>query len=70
MIKFLTLLLSLLDRLFTERGNAKLRQQGRQEAIKEMNDEIDRQIKLGAAAAAPDPVRDQRLRARFDAAAG
>jgi len=70
-IKFLTLLLSLLDRLFTERGNAKLRQQGRQEAIKEMNDEIDRQIELGAAAAAaPDPVRDQRLRARFDDAAG
>lgn len=70
MIKFLTLLLSLLDRLFTERGNAKLRQQGRQEAIKEMNDEIDRQIELGAAAVAtPDPVRDQRLRARFDDAA-
>jgi len=68
-IKLLTLLLSLLDRVFTEWGNAKLRQQGRQEAVKEMNDEIDRQIEMGAAAAAPDPVRDQRLRARFDAAA-
>lgn len=68
MIKLLTLLLSLLDRVFAEWGNAKLRTQGRQEAFKEMNDVINRQIELGAGAAAPDPVRDQRLRARFDAA--
>lgn len=70
MIKLLTLLLSLLDRIFTAWENAKLRAQGRQQALKEMDDEVSRQIELGAAAAAtPDPVRDQRLRARFDDAA-
>jgi hypothetical protein len=36
-------------------------------AIKEANDEINRQIELGAAAiSAPDPERDERLRDRFD----
>ena len=67
MIKFLTLLLSLLDRLFTHRRDVKLQTQGRQEAIKEIEDVVERQIELGeAAVAVPDPVRDERLRNRFD----
>jgi len=66
-IKLLTLLLSLLDRLFTHRRDVKLQTQGRQEAVKEMDDVIKHQIELGeAAVAVPDPVRDERLRNRFD----
>jgi hypothetical protein len=66
-IKLVTLLLSLLDRLFTHRRDVKLQTQGRQEAVKEMDDVIKHQIELGeAAVAVPDPVRDERLRDRFD----
>jgi hypothetical protein len=64
-------LLSLLDRLWAAWSDNKLRQQGRQEAIKEMNDVINRQIELGEAAVnIPDLERDKRLRSRFDDAAG
>ena len=67
MIKLLSSLLSLLDRLWAAWSETKLRQQGRQEAIKEANDEINRQIELGeAAVSVPDPERDERLRNRFD----
>jgi len=67
MIKLLSSLLSLLDRLWAAWSENKLRQQGRQEAIKEANDEINRQIELGeAAVAVPDLERDERLRNRFD----
>ena len=67
MIKLLSSLLSLLDRLWAAWSENKLRQQGRQEAIKEANDAINRQIELGEAAVAiPDPERDERLRNRFD----
>jgi hypothetical protein len=66
-MKFLTLLLSLFDRLWTAWSESKLRQQGRAETIKEMNDAINRQIELGEAAISiPDPDRDERLRDRFD----
>jgi len=66
-MKFLTLLLSLLDRLWTAWNESKLRQQGRAETIKEMNNAINRQIELGEAAiSVPDPERDERLRDRFD----
>jgi hypothetical protein len=66
-IKLVTLLLSLLDRLFTHRRDVKLQTQGRQEAVKEMDDVIKHQIELGeAAVAVPDPVRNERLRDRFD----
>jgi F0F1-type ATP synthase membrane subunit b/b' len=69
MIKLLSSLLSLLDRLWAAWSENKLRQQGRQEAIKEANDEINRQIELGEAAiATPDRERDERLRNRFDRA--
>lgn len=67
MIKFLTLLMSLVERFFSTQEAAKLRQEGRQETIKEMNDAINRQVELGeAAVATPDPERDERLRSRFD----
>ena len=67
MIKLLSSLLSLLDRLWAAWSENKLRQQGRQMAIKEANDEINRQIELGEAAVnIPDPERDERLRDRFD----
>jgi hypothetical protein len=66
-MKFLTLLLSLFDRLWTAWSESKLRQQGRAETIKEMNDAINRQIELGEAAInVPDPERTERLRDRFD----
>jgi hypothetical protein len=67
MIKLLSSLLSLLDRLWGAWSDNKLRQQGRQQAIKEANDEINRQIELGEAAIIiPDPERTERLRDRFD----
>lgn len=67
MIKLLSSLLSLLDRLWAAWNDNKLRQQGRQEAIKEANDEVNRQIELAeAVVAVPDPERDERLRNRFD----
>lgn len=67
MIKLLSSLLSLLDRLWAAWHDNKLRQQGRQEAIEEANDEVNRQVELAeAAVAVPDPERDERLRNRFD----
>ena len=67
MIKLLSSLLSLLGRLWAAWSENKLRQQGRQMAIKEANDVINRQIELGEAAiSVPDPERDERLRDRFD----
>ena len=70
MIKLLTTLLGLLDKLFTAWNETRWKQQGRQEATKEAADEVQRQVELAEqVAAAPDPSYDQRLRSRFDAAA-
>ena len=67
MIRLLTSLFGFLDKLFGLFRDGKLREQGRQQTIKEANDEINRQVELGEAAlAVPDPVRDERLRNRFD----
>jgi len=67
MIKFLTALLALLDKVFAFFDQQHWKQQGRQETIKEMNDAINRQIELGEAAVnTPDFERDERLRNRFD----
>jgi len=66
-MKFLTLLLGVLDKLLGAWAEHRWKRQGRQEAIKEANDAINRQIELGEAAiAVPDPERDERLRNRFD----
>ena len=70
MIRLLSSLLSLLDRLWAAWSDNKLRQQGRQEAAKEAADELQRQIDLAEhVAITPDLERDERLRARFDDAA-
>lgn len=66
MIKFLTALLAAINSVFALLDQRHWKQQGRQETIKEMNNAINDQINLGEAAAAPDPVRDERLRSRFD----
>ena len=66
-MKFLTLLLGILDKLLGAWAESRWKQQGRQETIKEANDVINRQIELGEAAiSVPDPERDERLRNRFD----
>lgn len=70
MIKFLTALFSLLNGLFTEWRDHSLRGQGRQDAVKEAADEVQRQIELAEhAATAIDVARAERLRSRFDSAA-
>lgn len=67
MIKLLTTLLSVINKLLGAWREQSWKRQGGQEAAKEMNDAINRQIELGEAAiAVPDPERDERLRNRFD----
>lgn len=67
MIKFLSSLLALIERVFAHFDQEFWKRQGRQETIKEVNDAINRQIELGEAAiTTPDPERDERLRNRFD----
>jgi hypothetical protein len=69
-MKFLTLLLSLLERFFTALDQKKLRDEGRQQTIKEMNDALNEAFEAAeVAVSTPDPERDERLRSRFDAAA-
>ena len=66
-MKFLTLLLGVLDKLLGAWAEHRWKRQGRQETIKEMNEAINEQIALGEAAIViPDPERDERLRNRFD----
>lgn len=69
MIKLLSSFLSLFDHLWSAWRDGQLRQQGRQEAVKEAEDELQRQVDLAEyAIVTPDPDRDQRLRHRFDTA--
>jgi hypothetical protein len=66
-MKFLSSLLALIERVFAHFDQERWKQQGRQKAIKEASDVVERQIELGeAAVAVPDPTRDERLRNRFD----
>jgi cytochrome c biogenesis protein ResB len=70
-IKFLSSLLSLLDRLWAAWDQSKWQQQGRQQAQKEAADEVQRQLDLAEAAARLDDLeRNKRLRNRFDDATG
>ena len=70
MIKLLSSLLSILDRLWAAWNANKLRQEGRQKAMQEAQDEVQRQVELAEhVAVAVDPEHDKRLRSRFDAAA-
>jgi predicted component of type VI protein secretion system len=67
MFKFLATLMALIERVFAHFDQQHWKQQGRQEATKEMEDVVNRQVELGeAAVAVPDPERDERLRSRFD----
>ena len=69
MIRFLSSLLALIERVFAYFDHERWKQQGRQEAIEEANDVVQNQIDLGeAAVAVPDAARDERLRGRFDRA--
>ncbi len=71
MIKFLTALLAVIEKVFSFLDQQHWKRQGRQETIKEANDAINRQIELGeAAVSVPDPERDERLRNRFDRSRG
>lgn len=66
-MKFLTLLLGVLNKLLGAWAEHRWKRQGRQETVKEMNEAINEQIALGEAAIImPDPERDERLRNRFD----
>lgn len=69
MLKFLALLLDVINQVFGDRNGHRWKQQGRQEAIKEADDEVQRQVDLAEhVAVAADTEHDQRLRSRFDAA--
>ena len=66
-MKFLTLLLGVLNKLLGAWAEHRWKRQGRQETIKEMNEAINEQIALGEAAIViPNPERTERLRDRFD----
>lgn len=66
-MKFFTLLLSLLDRMWSAWENHKLRQEGREEVLEEVKDAVEGNVELAEAAiTVPDPERDERLRSRFD----
>jgi hypothetical protein len=66
-MKFLMLLLGVLDKLLGAWAEHRWKRQGRQETIKEINEAINEQIALGEAAIiTPDLERTERLRDRFD----
>jgi hypothetical protein len=66
-MKLLMALLGVLNKLLGLWTEHRWKRQGRQETIKEMNEAINEQIALGEAAVViPDPIRDERLRDRFD----
>lgn len=66
-MKFLTLLLGVLNKLLGAWAEHRWKRQGRQETIKDINEAINEQIALGEAAIViPDPERTERLRNRFD----
>lgn len=70
MLAFLTTLFRVISEWLKGRNQDKLIEAGRQEAIKEANDEVKEMVaKAEDAAVAVDPAFDQRLRSRFDAAA-
>ncbi|MFN3706513.1 MAG: hypothetical protein ACK4WM_11040 [Thermoflexales bacterium] len=67
MMRLLTFLLSLLDRLFRIWEEARLRQEGRERLQKEMDRASQQAVeKAERAVSVPDPERDERLRSRFD----
>jgi hypothetical protein len=62
-VKFLTALLSFLGLLLNEWVRLKAKQEGVRDAQEKLDANVE---KAEAAIATPDPVRDERLRNRFD----
>ena len=70
-MKLLTSLLSVFAAILTWWRERALVEQGRKEAALDAVKEVEARVeKAEAAVATPDPVRNQRLRKRFDRAAG
>lgn len=70
-MKLLTSLLSVFAAILTWWRERALVEQGRKEAALDAVKEVEARVeKAEAAVATPDPVRDERLRKRFDRAAG
>ena len=70
-MKLLTSLLSVFAAILTWWKERALVEQGRKEAALDAIVEVEARVeKAEAAVATPDPVRDERLRKRFDRAAG
>lgn len=67
MIRLLTALFAFLDKLLGVFRDSKLEEQGRQQAAKEQEHEVARQVEMAEYVVVhPDPDRDERLRNRFD----
>lgn len=67
MIKLLTALLGVLNKLLGAWAEHRWKREGRQDAVREAEDEISNQIALGEAAVSiPDPERTERLRSKYD----
>lgn len=67
MLKFLTALLGVLDKLLSAWAEHRWKREGRKEAAEEAAHEVEQQIALGEAANdVPDPVRTDRLRSKYD----
>ena len=70
-MKLLTSLLSVFAAILTWWRERALVEQGRKEAALDAVKEVEARVeKAKAAVATPDPVRDERLRGRFDRSAG
>ena len=70
-MKLLTSLLSVFAAILTWWRERALVEQGRKEAALDAIKEVEARVeKAEVAVATPDPVRDERLRGRFDRAAG
>jgi hypothetical protein len=66
-VKFLTAFLSFLSLVYSEWVRARAKQEGRESAQEQLDANVE---KAEAAVATPDPVRDERLRNRFDRSRG
>lgn len=67
MLKFLTALLGVLNKLLGAWAEHRWKREGRQEAALEAAHEIEQQIALGEAAnSVPDVDRTERLRSKYD----
>lgn len=68
MLQLLSSLFSLLNKLLAAYQTSKVEEQGRQQVEEKLNDNVAKAE--ATVAAAPDPVRDERLRDEFDRSSG